>query len=416
MVVHSATLAIHEEMAARRRRGEPVVHLGFGEAGLPVLPEITDALRRAAHLNGYGPVAGSAAVRDSAAGYLTRRRIPTVGEQVVLGPGSKAWLFALFSALPGDVVLPAPSWVTYAAQAAMVGKRVLRVPVPAEVGGVPDPEVLESSLRRARADGLRPGTLVLTVPDNPTGTTADAATLRRVCALSEAHGLTVVCDQIYRDLAGRPDDVTSPAALMDDRVVLTGGLSKSVALGGWRIGFARTPATDWGERLRARLVGVASEVWSGPAAPTQEAARFVFDEPEAVVERVTASRRLHLAVSRAVHGVFTDSGAACRRPTAAFYLYPDLEALRGGFARHGATTAESAAAHLLDRYGVGVLPGTVFGDDPEALRFRVATSLLYGEGDRRLEALHSEDPARLPWVADALDTVREALHDLASSP
>jgi aspartate aminotransferase len=46
------------------------------------------------------------------------------------------------------------------------------------------------------------------------------------------------------------------------------------------------------------------------------------------------------------------------------------------------------------------------------LRFRVATSLLYGEGERRLETLHSDDPARLPWVADALDTVATALRAL----
>ena len=60
-----------------------------------------------------------------------------------------------------------------------------------------------------------------------------------------------------------------------------------------------------------------------------------------------------------------------------------------------------------------MLPGEAFGDEPGALRFRVATSLLYGEGEQRLRALDSADPARLPWVAEALDTVRRALHALA---
>ncbi|MPY80018.1 MAG: hypothetical protein GEV04_16485 [Actinophytocola sp.] len=75
----------------------------------------------------------------------------------------------------------------------------------------------------------------------------------------------------------------------------------------------------------------------------------------------------------------------------------------------------TAAAHLLDRYGVGVLPGSAFGDDPTALRFRVATSLLYGHGEQRIEAMHSPDPAQLPWIAKALDTVRNALLDLAAT-
>jgi aspartate aminotransferase len=412
MVVHSATLQINEAMQARRGRGEPVVHLGFGEAGLPVLPEIAEALRRSAELNGYGPVTGSPPLRTSAAGYLTRRGLPTEAGQVLFAPGSKALLFALTTTLPGDVVLPAPSWVSYAAQAAMAGRRVVKVPVPEQAGGVPDPDLLEPALAAARADGAAPGILVLTLPDNPTGTVADPHTVQRVCDIAAEHGLVVVCDEIYRDLADRPEAVPRPAALRDDHVVVTTGLSKNLALGGWRIGFARVPATAWGEDLMQRLVGVASEVWSGLAAPMQEAAGFVLDDPAVVRDRVAASRRLHLAVSRAMHAVLTDAGARCRPPSAAFYLYPDLEPLREGFARHGAGTAAEAATLLLDRHGIGLLPGEAFGDDPEALRFRVATSLLYGQGEQRLDALHSDDPAGLPWIATALDTVREALHRL----
>ncbi len=412
MVAHSATLQINEEMQARRARGEPVVHLGFGEAGLPVLPEVADVLRRASHLNAYAPVTGSAQARAAVAGYLTRRGTVCEADQVLLAPGSKPLLFALMAALPGDVVLPTPSWVTYAAQAALTGKRVLPVPIPPQAGGVPDPERLEDALATGRQQGVRPGILVLTVPDNPTGTTADAQTLARVCALAHRQGLAVVSDEIYRDLAARPHAVPSPATLLDDRVVVTGGLSKNLALGGWRIGFARTPRTTWGADLRGRLVGVASEVWSCPATPMDAAAAFVFDEPGVVTARVAASRRLHLSVSRAVYDVFARAGARCRRPTAAFYLYPDLEPLREGFARHGAGTAAGAAAHLLHRYGIAVLPGAAFGDDPGALRFRVATSLLYGDGDQRLAALDSGDPVRLPWIAEALDTVRDSLADL----
>jgi aspartate aminotransferase len=412
MVVHSATLAINEEMQARRARGEPVVHLGFGEAGLPVLPEIAEALRRAAPLSSYGPVTGTQDVRESVAGYLTRRRVASEPDHVLLAPGSKALLFALMSALPGDVLLPRPSWVSYAAQAALCGKQVVSVPVPAEAGGVPDPDLLEDAVAQARAEGLEPGIVVLTLPDNPTGTVAARDRVRRVCDIAQRLGLAVVSDEIYRDLAADPATVVSPAEVVDDGVVVTGGLSKNLALGGWRIGYARVPHTSWGEQVMTRLVGVASEVWSSLATPMQAAARFVFDEPDVVVERVAASRRLHLAVSGAMYDVFVEAGAVCRRPSAAFYLYPDLEPLRPALAHHGATTAASAAAHLLDRYGIAVLPGDAFGDDPGALRFRVATSLLYGEGGQRIAALESDDPARLPWVAAPLDSVRQALGDL----
>jgi aspartate aminotransferase len=132
--VSSATLAANERVQAKLAAGAPVLHLAFGEAGLPVLPSVAEQLAAAAHRNGYGSVAGSPALRAAAAGYYERRGVPTTPEQIVVAPGSKALLFGLLSVLPGDVVLPRPCWVSYAAQAALAGKRVIGVPIPAEAG------------------------------------------------------------------------------------------------------------------------------------------------------------------------------------------------------------------------------------------------------------------------------------------
>src|SRR6476469_10656046 len=107
----SPTLATNERVQARLAAGVPVLHLAFGEAGLPVLPSVAERLGAAAGENSYGPVAGSSAVRAAAAGYFERRGLPTGPEQTLLAPGSKALLYALLCVLPGDVVLPRPSWV-----------------------------------------------------------------------------------------------------------------------------------------------------------------------------------------------------------------------------------------------------------------------------------------------------------------
>ena len=72
----SATLAANEALAERRRLGERVLALAFGEAGVPVAPVLRDALATASDRNGYGPVAGSAELRAAAAGYWTRRGGP----------------------------------------------------------------------------------------------------------------------------------------------------------------------------------------------------------------------------------------------------------------------------------------------------------------------------------------------------
>jgi aspartate aminotransferase len=104
-------------------------------------------------------------------------------------------------------------------------------------------------------------------------------------------------------------------------------------------------------------------------------------------------------------------------PQAAFYLYPDFspwrEHLRAG---RGVTTGVGLARHLLDRYGAGTLPASAFGEDEQVLRLRLATGLLYGDSDVQQEAaLIASDPVTLPWIASALNRIREILADLAPS-
>jgi aspartate aminotransferase len=78
------------------------------------------------------------------------------------------------------------------------------------------------------------------------------------------------------------------------------------------------------------------------------------------------------------------------------------------------TTDRALAGHLLDRYGMGVLPASAFGEDSHALQLRVATGLLYGDSDARRElALAPSDPLTLPWIAAALDRIGAILADLA---
>lgn len=416
MVAHSATLALNEAINARRAAGQDILHLGFGEAGLPVHPAVAAALAEGATANSYAPVAGTPRARAAAARYLSRTGLPTGAAQIVLAPGSKALLCATLSVLPGDVILPIPSWVSYAAQVRLVGKQYIGVPIPPAAGGVPNPDLLEPALTAARKAGADPRILVLTLPDNPTGTIASAELISRICAIAERHGLTIVCDEIYRDLAYQPSAVHSPATLLPHRTIVTGGLSKSMALGGWRIGYLRTPPGDAGARLAERITAMGSEIWSCLAGPMQAAATFVFDAPAAVTEHIAASRRLHAAVATAAHTVFDTAGIPCRVPRAGFYLYPDLEVLRPALSARGIDTGIALADHLLDEYGIGVLAGAHFGDTRDSLRFRAATSLLYGDtAEQRWEALNSAAPGDLPWISAALERLRDALQALARS-
>src|SRR5689334_7768960 len=368
-------------MDARRRRGEPVLPLAFGEAGLPAHRTLRAALARAAGCNSYGPVAGHAPLREAVAGYWARRGLPTDADAVVCGPGSKALLFGLIAAIGGPgarVAVTRPSWVSYAAQAALSGRKAHSVP-------------------------------------DPGGLLAPAGAVRDLGSVAEACDLVIISDEIYRDLVHDPAaPFTSPAVISPERTVVTAGLSKSLALGGWRLGVARLPAGEFGRDLRDRLLGIGSEIWSAPAGPVQQAAALAFSEPPELAERVALSRRLHRSVARAAAHRFAAAGAEVPAPQAAFYLYPDFTPLAGVLLeRHGITSDESLASVLLHEYGAGVLPGSAFGDDGGRLRLRVATALLYGgTDDERHAALDSADPCSLPWIAGSLDRLEEVLADL----
>ena len=409
----SATLAADETARRLRAKGIDVLPLGFGQAGVPVHPLLSEAIAAAAGRNGYGSVAGSAELREAAAGYWRRRGLATGQDQVIVGPGSKALLYVALQAIGGDVVLPRPSWVSYAAQVALVGGRPIYLATRPGEGGVPDPDLLTGAVSQARAGGRAVRAIVATVPDNPTGTMACAATLEQLCAAARDLDLVIISDEIYRDLVYRPP-FRSPAEFAPERVLITSGLSKSLALGGWRVGVARLPDSEIGAGLSERMLSAASEIWSSVAQPVQFAAAQAFDEPDDLVQYVARAARLYESITIALAGVFAAAGARVAAPQAAFYLYPDLEPHRDQLAAaRQLRTGADLAGHLLTRYGIAVLPGSAFGEPAESLALRVCAGMLTGADDsQRRQALDCADPVRLPWIAAAIDRLGAALSDL----
>jgi len=131
--------------------------------------------------------------------------------------------------------------------------------------------------------------------------------------------------------------------------------------------------------LRDALGGLASEIWSSLAAPMQAVAAHVLDEPPEVIDHVARGRRLHARTAVAAHEIVTGAGALCRAPTAAFYLYPDLEPFREPLAAAGVNGGDALAEWLLEHHEIGVLSGVAFGATTLGrCGSTMATSLLYG--------------------------------------
>jgi aspartate aminotransferase len=374
----SATLRMNELVAARTAAGQETIHLGFGEASFPLLPQLREALAAGASSTAYPPVLGFPALRAAVAGYLERTRgLQVAAEQVGIGPGSKPMIYALLQVLEGDVLLPAPSWVSYAPQARLLGKRILPVPADPANHLRLSPDALRGAMARARHAGADPRILVANTPSNPTGGMLAEEDVATLTDWAREQRITIISDEIYAELAHGWRPHVSPARLYPEGTIVTGSISKAFSAGGWRLGYAVVPAGPAGQQVLSAARAVASEIWSGASGPMQVAATAAY-RPDPETERyVRRSARLHAFVTGRLRAALVLQGVLCPRPAGGFYLYPDFAPWREALSARGIGTGMALARHLLDDFGVATLPASEFGEPPEALRLRLATSKLF---------------------------------------
>ena len=383
----SPTLAINEAVAARRAAGRKTIHLGFGEASFPLHPLLNEALGRAAKHTGYAPVAGIPSLRKAIAAYLERtRHLAFTSNQIIVAPGSKPLLYTLVQALEGDLLLPVPSWVSYAPQARLAGRRVIPVETDTSDHHRVTPQALSEALNRARFEGANPRILIVNTPSNPTGSMFSVEDVQALADWSREHGITVISDEIYAELAHGWRAHISPAQFYPEGCIVTGGLSKAFSAGGWRLGYAALPGDLAGKQLMTSLRAVASEIWSSPATPMQEAAAIAYTFNNELEFYVKASARIHAYATSRLYEILTKAGTLCPRPAGGFYLYPDFAPWRDALAARGVSTSEQLAHYLLDEWDIAALPGTAFGEQPQALRLRLATSMLYSPSEAKTES------------------------------
>jgi len=223
------------------------------------------------------------------------------------------------------------------------------VPAPHGEGGICDPSALARLVTAARAAGRRIGSVITTLPDNPTGQLAQPATVRALCEVAARHDLVIISDEIYRDLVyDAAPPFLSPAAYAPERTVVTTALGKSLALGGWRAWAARLPDGP-----------------AGRALPPSTSTRL----PRLARRTGRAARRDHRPGSRP----------------------PPAGPLREGVLPASAFGEDTHAMRLR------VATGRLYGDTDA----------------RRELALASPDPLTLPWIGAALDRIEAILADLA---
>ena len=376
-LVTSATLSVNEAVAKRRAAGRETIHLGFGEASFPLHPLLATALAEAAKSTAYAPVLGMPKLRKAIAEYLARKRgLAFSSDQIIVAPGSKPLLYALLQVLEGDLLLPVPSWVSYAPQARLAGRKVIGVETDSVDCHRLTPQALSQAMLKARENGAKPRILIVNSPSNPTGSMFERDDVEAFALWAREEGITIMSDEIYAELAHGWREHISPASFYPEGCIVTGGLSKAFSAGGWRLGYAALPPTSAGKMAMVALRSLASEIWSSTTTPVQEAAFVAYSSEESIEQYVHQSALVHGYLANRLYTSLAEIDVPCPRPAGGFYLYPDFSPWRSALASMGIRTGSDLVKYLLDEWDIATLPGSAFGEPPESLRLRLSTSLL----------------------------------------
>jgi len=330
------------------------VNLGLGEPDFDPPADTVEALCQAVRegRNHYGPSAGLPALREKVAERYRDRDPATAVENVIItGSGTEALMATALTLYdPGDEVLvPDPGFVLYGPHARLAGA----VPVPYALeessGFLPDPGRLE------RLVTPRTKAIVVNSPSNPTGAVLPKATVDRIVAFADRHGLMIVSDEVYEEITyDRPATSFWGRA---DRLVVVNSFSKTLAVTGWRIGFLVAPRS-----LAVELNKIHYHIMACPPTPAQIAVLVGLSTDAATRTMVKEFRARRDLVIRLLGSI---PGLSLVPPMGAFYAFPRFSWPR---------SATEVAGALLAR-GVITTPGDAFGSQGAShLRLSFAAS------------------------------------------
>ena len=382
----SPTAAVIAEADRLKLQGVNIADFGPGEPDFPTPEHIKEAAIRAIRENKtkYTPTGGIMALREAICAWHKRELGSNyAAKECVVNVGGKHAIFNVMSVLvqAGDeVIVPAPYWVSYPDIVKYAGGTPVFIQTRPEDGF----SVMASAVEKAITSKTK--LLIVDSPSNPTGGVVSPDEYRRILAVCKKHNVWVMGDECYSHFTYEPHKPFSIASEPDSKnnVIVTGSVSKTFAMTGWRIGYTLAP-----EPLIQAVIKLQSQSTSNPTSIAQcaalEAMTGSMDAVPVMLAEYAKRRK------RIVEGLRAIPGVTCEMPGGAFYAFPNVAAhLANGVGGHAlAKDTSELAKQLLDRARVAVVPGDAFGA-PGYLRLSYATSLeRIEEGLRRLERFFS---------------------------
>jgi len=371
----SITIAISTLAADLKSQGRDVLSFSAGEPDFDTPSVIKDAAIATINdgFTKYTAVDGIVELKEAIATKLKRdNQLEYSNDQIIVSNGAKHSLFNLFQVTisKGDeVIIPAPFWVTYPELVTYSEGKPVAIATTEATGFKITPELLKGA--------ITPKTkmLILTTPSNPTGSVYSEQELAALADVLKGTDILVASDEMYEKLTYE-GEFTSAAAVNDDmyrRTITINGLSKSVAMTGWRFGYLA--AAD--KTLVKAMKKLQSQSTSNINSITQKAAiaglNGSADADIAMMKEQFIKRR-----DRAVELFNNIEGLSVLKPDGAFYLFVNISKVD--------SDSMNFCKNLLEEAGIAVVPGVGFGSDGY-FRFSFATDIESIEaGISRIEA------------------------------
>lgn len=349
-ITRSATVGIADKVTRLTQQGNKILDFSAGRAFEPTPGYVRQAAADALSAGDTHQTMarGTFEFRKACAHKLSRDNSLEADweSEFIATMGVKQALTLALLGVVGDgdeVLMEDPCFVSYQALVTIAGGRARQLPLHQENNFRWTQEQLEDAV----TDRTR--VILFNSPQNPTGTVHSMADLEVIAGIARDRDLMVITDEIYERVTwdGRQHICMATLPGMRERTITCMGLTKTFAMGGWRIGFIFAPANiiDGLERFQEHLVTCASSF-------TQAGAATALGEPPH--DEVTDLwREWEARCEMMAQGLDEIPGLKCAKPEGGFYAWVNISATGVG--------SQEFADRLLNDHQVAVVPGSAFG-------------------------------------------------------
>jgi aspartate aminotransferase len=392
----SSTLLINETSQKLEEQGKKIYKFGFGQSPFKIPENIVRELKDNAHQNKYLPMQGLSELRNAVAKYTSKKKnYDYKSENVIIGPGSKELMFLLHVIFDGEIILPAPSWVSYAPQAILGRNKVQILQTKRENNWFPTASEIEEIVLK---DKNKNYLLFLNSPNNPSGQICE--NLEEIASIAEKYNLIILSDEIYSELSFM-NNYQSISNFCPKKTIISSGLSKWCGAGGWRLGYFLVP--DSLIEIKNMINVLASETFSAVSAPIQYAAIKAYENDHS--NYINKSKNILSAVGNYVYENLKSNKILINKPQGGFYLMPE-------FLNKKFKSSSEMCDSILNNTGVALLPGSDFGFDETKMLARLSFTDFDGqefmnkiEDNQKIENDHIANLA--PKIIEGVDKLKK---------